>query len=478
MDTELFIGCDVSKGYADFLAVGRDAVPAEAAFRLEDTPQGHRQLKTILQGWVEQGAERLHVGVESTGGYENNWIRLVPGWADELPVRIARLNPAGVRSLRKASLTRTVTDAVSAEVIARYVLVFPEKVTWLTPGQAPGNELAAARKFHRSTATLDKQRQQLANQLEKLMYEYFPSLMVYTRRGIPRWLIALLSKYPSPESFRRAGKRRLSAIKGITMAKAEAVLGKLSAGDPQPGFLDRENIRQTARQIQHLQGLIEQRHKMLQAEYVDDRQVELLRSMPGVGLQTAVLLRIEIEEVRRFATAKKLATYFGVCPKYVESGDKKGQIRMSKQGRPEVRKALYMSGLTAIRRDESFKKLYHRYRRQGHNHYQAIGVVMHKLLRVAYGILYHQSPYDPAVDKANQRRASQKQRDKQEDQKKTQSQQKVRLNRYQNQTVTAPRSRRSVQKIKKEQSASQSSTVEECTGSPTAPQDKVYENVS
>jgi len=478
MNNDLYIGCDVSKGYADFLPVGCDGTAVEAAFRLEDTPAGHLQLKTILQGWINQGIERLHIGVESTGGYENNWVRLILDWHGELPVRIARLNPSGVSSLRKAGLIRTVTDAVSAEAIARYLLVFPKKVDWLTPRQAPGNEFAAARKFQRATATLDKQRQQLASQLEKLIYENFSPLLVYARNGIPRWLITLLSKYPSSRSLRRAGKKRLSTIKGITVEKAEAVLDKLSASEHEPGFLDRENIRQTARQILHLYGLIEQRHKLLKAEYSDDWQVGLLMSVPGIGLQTAVLLRIEIEDVERFATAKKLATYFGVCPKYVESGDKKGQIRMSKQGRPEVRKALYMSGLSAIRHDEAMKKLYHRYRRKGHNHYQAIGVVMHKLLRIVYGILAHQTPYDPAVDKANQRRAKQKQRAKEEDQKRIESQQKKRLNRYQKETVNAPRSRRSVQKLRKEQSASQSSTVEECTGSPNAPRIEIYENVT
>jgi transposase len=478
MNKELFVGCDVSKGYADFLPVRCDGTAVEAAFRLEDTPQGHLQLKTIIEHWISEGIDHIHVGVESTGGYENNWIRVILDWTGELPVQIARLNPTGVSSLRKAGLIRTVTDAVSAEAIARYLLVFPKKVTWLTPRKAPGNEFAAARKFQRGTATLDKQRQQLASQLEKLMYDYFSSLLVYTRNGIPRWLITVLSKYPSPRRLKRIGKKRLSAIKGITMKKAESVLDKLSASDNEPGFLDRENIRQTAQQILHLYGLIEQRHGLLQAEYSDDWQVRLLMSVPGIGLQTAVLLRIEIEDAKRFATAKKLATYFGVCPKYVESGDKKGQIRMSKQGRPDVRKALYMSGLSAIRHDEAMKKLYHRYRSKGYNHYQAIGVVMHKLLRVVYGILIHQTPYNPEVDKANQRRAKQKQREKENDQNRVVSEQKKRLNRYQKETEKAPRSRRSVQKLRKEQSASQSSTVEECAGSPTAPRIEIYENVT
>jgi transposase len=466
MNKTLYVGCDVSKGYADFLILFADKAPVESAFRLEDTPQGHRQLQAVFEHWAGQGVEQIDVGLESTGGYENNWIREMLSWPDELPLRVARLNPVGPTSIRKAGLARTVTDAVSAEAIARYLITFPDKIRWLKPN----HELASARKFQRSTATLLKQRQQLANQLEKLLYEHFPPLMMYTRHGIPRWMITMLSAYPSPQSLRRAGVRRLSKIKGLTAGKAESVLGKLSEASREPGFFDRENIRQTTEQILHLYELIDQRSKLLQGPFADDPQVRLLQSIPGIGLQTAVSLRIEIEDVARFASAKKLAAYFGVCPKFVQSGDKKGQIRMSKQGRPEVRKALYMSSLSAIRHDEVFKRLYHRYRSNGYNHYQAIGVVMHKLLRVVYGVLHHQRAYNPEIDRENRRRAGQKQRAAQQEKVQRQAAQVRNLHRYQPQTESAPRSRRSVQKLREEQSASQSSAVEEYAGSPTAPQ--------
>lgn len=466
MTKTLYVGCDVSKGYADFLILCADKTPLESAFRLEDTPQGYRRLQAVFEHWAGQGVEQFDVGLESTGGYENNWIREMLSWTDAVPLRIARLNPVGPTSIRKAGLSRTVTDAVSAEAIARYLITFPEKIRWLKPN----HELASARKFQRSTATLLKQRQQLANQLEKLLYEHFPSLMVYTRGGIPRWMITMLSTYPSPQRLRRAGVRRLSKIKGLTAGKTESMLGRLGEGPGEPVFFDRENIRQTTKQILHLYELIDQRSKLLQGSFADDPQVSLLQSIPGIGLQTAVSLHIEIEDIARFASAKKLAAYFGVCPKFVQSGDKKGQIRMSKQGRPEVRKALYMSSLSAIRHDEVFKKLYHRYRGNGYNHYQAIGVVMHKLLRVVYGVLRHQRAYDPEIDRENRRQAWQKQRAAQQEKVQRQAAKVKNLHRYQKQTESAPRSRRSVQKLREEQSASQSSTVEECAGSTTAPQ--------
>ena len=45
------------------------------------------------------------------------------------------------------------------------------------------------------------------------------------------------------------------------------------------------------------------------------------------------------------------------------------------------------------------------------NHYQAMGVVMHKLLRIVYGVLKTQTPYDPQVDQDNQQRSKQAQQE-------------------------------------------------------------------
>jgi len=69
-----------------------------------------------------------------------------------------------------------------------------------------------------------------------------------------------------------------------------------------------------------------------------------------------------------------------------------------------VRGILYMSSLWAIRWDPDLKKLYHRFRKEkGMNHYQAMRVVMYNLLRMIYGVLKNQTPYDRQVDRKNRR---------------------------------------------------------------------------
>ncbi|MEX0905971.1 MAG: transposase [Balneolaceae bacterium] len=176
----------------------------------------------------------------------------------------------------------------------------------------------------------------------------------------------------------------------------------------------------------------------------------------------------QIEDHSRFDSSKALCAYFGVHPTWKESGDGHWKTGMSKQGRTGVRGVLFMCSLSGIRWNPDLKRLYHKFRKKGMNHYQAIGVVMHKLLRIMYGVLKNQVPYDPQVDRDNQQRSQEKQQAYQKEAAGKQKALKTTRQRYMSEEADsvedAPISRRAYKKRKQE--ASQSSTMEECAGSP------------
>src|SRR5947207_12488551 len=118
MQSKAFLGIDVSKGYADFLLLNQNKKVLEEGFKLEDTNVGRKQLKELIEKWFSQGIEILYCGVESTGGYENNWYNFLKGKSLEANVKVTRLNAKGVKAVSDAALKRTITDAVSAENIA------------------------------------------------------------------------------------------------------------------------------------------------------------------------------------------------------------------------------------------------------------------------------------------------------------------------------------------------------------------------
>ena len=166
-------------------------------------------------------------------------------------------------------------------------------------------------------------------------------------------------------------------------------------------------VEATAKQILHLRKTIEAQEARMVAQ-CRMPEVELLKSLPGISDASAIGLMIEIQDVQRFASAKKLAAFFGLHPAYKISGDGSGGFRMSKQGRKEPRRILFMVALSAIRCNRLIRDLYEHHLAKGKAKMDAIGVCMHKILRIIYGMLKHQAPFDPQQDLRNRQRSVRK----------------------------------------------------------------------
>lgn len=467
MNDKAFLGIDVSKGYADFLLLDQNKNILEDTFQLSDNQAGRLKLTQIIEHWFALGLEELFCGVESTGGYENNWFSHLQHLAKYQNLKITRLNPKGVKSVSEAALKRTITDAVSAENIAVYLIAFPEKIVYSDKFIQLDSTFKEARQILTFKRMLIKQKVQLNNQLEKLLYQHFSEILVYCRNGMPNWLLELLVRYPSAKQVSRASEKMLIGIKGIGRNKAQAILRKVQQSNQSVSEQIKRLISETAKEIIHKKKLIEKEESALIKQYKGHDQVKLLCTIKGIGPNTAIGMLLEIEDINRFETSKQLSSFFGVHPVFKQSGDGNWGSRMSKKGRPEIRAALYMSCLTAIRSDENIKQQYARFRAKGMNHYQAMGVVMHKMLRVIFGVLKSQIAYNPKIDLQNIETASMKREETLLNIQKQKLEKKRKTERYNQGDTDAPLSRIAAQKRKK-QEASQSLLIKDNAGLPPA----------
>ena len=115
-----------------------------------------------------------------------------------------------------------------------------------------------------------------------------------------------------------------------------------------------------------------------------------------------------------------------------------------------------MAALASIRYNPLLKQVYARFRSKGMKHYQAMGVVMHKLLRIIYGILINKTIFCAETDEKNKKRSAEKQKENDQKLKEDHKINKQKKHRFQETTTEAPISRRAEQKLKK-QVASQTS---------------------
>jgi transposase len=212
----------------------------------------------------------------------------------------------------------------------------------------------------------------------------------------------------------------------------------------------------TAKEILHKEALIKEEKQYLTALYQESESVVLLSDIPGIGIDSAVVISLEVENIIRFETAKKMASFFGVHPTFKQSGDGMWGNHMSKKGRGEIRAVLYMAALSGIRYNPILKQVYARSRSKGMKHYQAMGVVMHKLLRIIYGILKNKTKFSAETDELNQQKSTEKQHNKEQQERVDEKVKKEKKNRFQEVSTDAPISRRAEQKIRK-QIASQAS---------------------
>ena len=397
-----YLGIDVSKGYADFMIIDRQKRPVVQGFQLDDTFEGHRCLYEILERFFADHPDAtLFAAAESTGGYENNWHHSLIQFQGFLNIQTARLNPLGVMHNSKADLKKNTTDKISAQNIAEYLVAHPEKVVYQKDDQ-----LAGLRKQWGFIKMLTKQCTQFLNQLNTLLYTASPELLAYCQSGMPNWMLKLLVKYPTADKLKKARVKTVAKIPYVSAKQAQQLIAEAkrsiaSTTDP----VSQQLIVATARQILHLKKTIEAQTKQM-IDQCQLPEVGLLRSFIGISELSAIALIIEIQTVKRFANVKKLASFFGIHPVYKSSGDGLGGIKMSKQGRKEPRHILYMIALSAIQHNPLIRQIYEKHQQQGKHNMAAIGVCMHKILRIVYGMLKHNKPFNPQIDIANRQRSA------------------------------------------------------------------------
>jgi transposase len=392
-----YLGIDVSKGYADFVILNDKKQPIEENFQLDDTFDGHCHLYEILYTFCENHPEcTIYAAVESTGGYEDNWFNALVKFQGTLNLRTARLNPLGVNANSKADLKRNVTDKISAQNVAEYMIAHPEKVSY-----QHHNQLASLRKQWGFINMLTKQSTQLFNQLEPLLYTANPEVLTYCKNGMPGWVLKLLMRYPTASDLSKAKVVSVARIPYISSARAqELVAAAKRSVASSSDKITAQLIVETVKQILHLKKIIASQIDLM-AKHCSVPEVDLLKSFIGIKDYSAIGLILQIQAAERFPSVKKLASFFGLHPVYKISGDGVGRFRMSKKGRKEPRQILFMVTLTAIRSNPLIRGIYLEHIQKGMEKMAAIGLCMHKILRIIYGMLKHNMAFYPEIDWKN-----------------------------------------------------------------------------
>jgi len=120
---------------------------------------------------------------------------------------------------------------------------------------------------------------------------------------------------------------------------------------------------------------------------------DLLQSVPGVGPGTARTLLAALPELGTL-NRRQIASLVGLAPFNRDSGQWRGQ-RSIWGGRGEVRAALYMASLAAVRFNPQLRAFYQRLRAAGKKAKVALTACMRKLLVILNALLRTQQKWQP-----------------------------------------------------------------------------------
>lgn len=81
------------------------------------------------------------------------------------------------------------------------------------------------------------------------------------------------------------------------------------------------------------------------------QNVNLLRTIPGISILSAMILLTELGQIERFQTVDRLCGYIGLVPSEYSSGDKQSRNYMTKRGKGILKRIIIESSWVAIRKD-------------------------------------------------------------------------------------------------------------------------------
>jgi transposase len=153
-----------------------------------------------------------------------------------------------------------------------------------------------------------------------------------------------------------------------------------------------ETIDQVTSQVKNLE-------KVLASLLAEDEDVELLMTIPGVGLITAATIRAFTDDIARFESAKQYAAYTGLVPWVQNSNETIHHGHITKRGPTELRTAFVQTvlGMVRIPHRTSGYRIMAKYQQMKTHKGSGKSIIAsaRKMSTIAYMILKTREPFDP-----------------------------------------------------------------------------------
>ena len=179
--------------------------------------------------------------------------------------------------------------------------------------------------------------------------------------------------------------------KQSTMLKNK-IHGELVLGTPSKSVVI--SLKQSLKYLEKQKKSLEDKLLVLVKE-VHQKVLTNLKSIPGIGPKTSLMLVVLTDGFERFKSGSELCSYAGLTPVIRQSGTSvRGRARISKIGNQKLRNLLFMCSFNACKYNKACKAIYDRIVAKGKSKKLALIAVCNKLLKQAFAIAKSGLTYD------------------------------------------------------------------------------------
>lgn len=355
----------------------------------------HEFWERISSAAKAHGLEEIIVGFESTGPYMEPLAQFL---RNKKAVRLVQVNPMHTKRLKELSGNSPLkTDRKDPQVIAD-IIELGHALTVVIP-EGPAAEL---RKLTQGRERTIASRTRLFNQLQCILASFFPEFLQVMKDVTTVSARHLLRHYPTPQDVVSLGESALATLlRKVSRGKLredraralfEASNESIGIQAGRAGAL--LEIGMILETIAAYDSFIEKVEAEMARYLKEIPYSHMILSLKGVGPVTTAGLIGEVGDFTKFGTISEVLKLAGLDLYEVSSGKHRGKLRISKRGRPLIRKLLYLAALSTVRKGGVMHEWYQRALGRGMIKTKALVAVSRKLLGIMFALVRDHSIYE------------------------------------------------------------------------------------
>jgi transposase len=347
----------------------------------------------LCQFKKDNNLEDIVIGFESTGPYTEPLFH----YLRKKPVKLVQINPMHSKRLKELTgNSPNKNDKKDPRVIAD-VITLGHALTLVVPDGAT----AQLRRLTQARERAIKSRTAMINQLQHIIFVIFPEFLSVFKDISTKSAMYVIKNHPTPESIVSMGLKPLSDV-----------LRKVSRYQ-----LSQERIKELFESAQRSVGIEEGKESILieighlasnienEDHFIDDLEKQMdhyldqipyshcILSIKGIGRVTVAGLIGEVGDFKKFNTISEIMKLAGLDLYEVSSGKHKGNRRISKRGRPLMRKLLYFAAINVVKSHGIMHEQYQEMLGRGMLKMKALIAISRKLLGLIFALARDNTVY-------------------------------------------------------------------------------------